>query len=102
MEKDFEEKLKGEKSRFEQKLAIFRQVHRIDSPSSCRQDDPGMVPYIDADSSVEYAKVQVYLTKANQRNEALERQISDLKSQILNKEKQLEASQKETEEKEQE
>ncbi|CAI2365205.1 unnamed protein product [Moneuplotes crassus] len=85
---DYDQKLQREKERFDQKIHIYKKVNFIAS-NDAKELSKDEINIDDPNSSIEYAKASVMLTKVYKINKSLQEEIDQLKAQILTKDKEL-------------
>lgn len=86
IEREYEDRLKQEKAKFDQKVKIYGQMNIMSDRTSEYFSDR---PLNDADSSVELVKAQVCITQAQAKNSELIREINALNDTIRAKDHEI-------------
>jgi len=83
---EYEEKLKNEKEKFKQMMCIYGQVNSMQTLDNMTESQMNIIPSMNQDSSIEYAKAQIVVTNAHRKNHELTLEVSKLWKEIQQKE----------------
>ena len=89
LEREYDDRIKHERERYEQKLAIFKQVNEMGDAHNMEQAFYEGGEH-DPNGSIEYARAQIYVTQVSQKNQELIGQISELQMTLKVKNDEIE------------